>query len=105
MLLENGHGRELRKIRRLDAEDENKVEMFLSEQLADNDLSNRPLKEAYAAMLSAHQNGLTCSKCYKEMSDPVDVCTCFSPIVRCMKVSLNLNYYIDNSRKRKTKGQ
>ena len=93
MLLENGHGRELRKIRRLDAEDENKVEMFLSEQLADNELSDGPLKEAYATMLSAHQNGFTCSKCYKEMGDPVNVCTCSSPIVRCMKVSLNLTYY------------
>ena len=91
MLLENGHGRQLRKIRRLDAEDENKLEMFLSEHLGE--LLDGPLKEAYAAMLSAHQNGLTCSKCYKEMGDPVDVCTCSSPIVRCMKVSLNQNYY------------
>ena len=70
-----------------DFEDENnKLEMFLSENLGE--LSDDRLKEAYAAMLSAHQNGLTCSKCYKEMGDPVDVCTCSYPIVRCMKVSL-----------------
>ena len=105
MLLENGHGRELRKIRKLltceefDAEEENKLEMFLSENLGE--LSNGRVKKAYAAMLSAHQNGLSCSKCYKEMGDPVDVCTCSSLIARCMKVSLTQNYYIDNSRKLK----
>ena len=66
--------------------------MFLLRNL--DELLNGPLLEAYAAMRNAHQKGLSCLICYKQIDDPKDVCTCSPLTVRCVKVGLNYLFLI-----------